>query len=96
MWCPPGFNIGPLLFIIYMNDISNASELLFSKMYTDDTSVQISGNDITYLVSSLNVELEFLSRWLKANKLYLNAQKTFLLFFHGARMRDHDLSEHLN
>ena len=49
-----------------MNHICNALVLLFSIRYADDTSVQISGNDritdITYLVVSLNVELELLSR----------------------------------
>ena len=91
MSCPPRFNIGPLLFIFYMNDICNALELLFSIMYAYDTTVQISGNDITYLVSSLNVELELLSRWFKANNLSRNAQSTFYLVFHRARIKAHDL-----
>ena len=68
-----------------MKDICNASELLFSILYADDTSVHISGNDITYLVSSINAELELLSRWFKANKLSLNVQKTFYLVFHRAK-----------
>ena len=89
---PQGSIFDPLLFIIYMNDICNASELLFSILYADDTSVQISGNDITYLVSSMNAELELLSKWFKANKLSLNAQKTFYLVFHRARIKDHELS----
>ena len=54
--------------------------------------MQIRGNDITYLVSSMNVELELLSRWFKTNKLSLNAQKTLHLVFHWARIKDHDLS----
>ena len=44
-----------------MNDICNASELLFSILYADDTSVKISGIYITYLVRSLNVELDLKS-----------------------------------
>ena len=89
---PQGSILGPLLFIIYMNYICNASELLFSILYADDTSVQISGNDITYLASSMNAELELLSRWFKANTLSLNAQKTYYLVFHLARIKYHGLS----
>ena len=57
---PQGSILGHLLFMIYMNDICNASELLFLILYANDTSVQISGKDITYLVRSLNVKLELL------------------------------------
>ena len=88
--------LGPLLCIIYMDDICNASEFLFSIMYADDRSVQISGNEITYLVSSLNVELELLSRWFKENRLSLNAQNAFYLVFHRARIKEHDLSIRIN
>ena len=38
--------LGPLLFIIYMNDICNVSELSYTIMYADDTSVIMSGNDL--------------------------------------------------
>ena len=69
MWCSTMFNIGTSTFIVCMSDIYNAPELLFSIMYANDTSVQIIGIDIIYLVSSLNVQLELLSSWLKTNKL---------------------------
>ena len=50
---------------------------LFTIMYADDTSVQLSGDDLDSLIRSLNVELQLLSTWLKANKLSLNTQKTW-------------------
>ena len=78
MWCPSRFIIGSSTFYyLYENDICNASQLLFSILYAEVISVQISGNNITYLVSSMNVELELLSRWFKDNILSLNAQNTF-------------------
>ena len=70
-----GSILGPLLFIIYMNDICIVSEMLFCILYADDTTVIIKDKDISILLQTLKVELEKLSTWLKANKLSLNAKK---------------------
>ena len=79
--------MGPLLFIIYMNDICNISNFLFDIMYADDTSVLLSGDDLNDLTCLLNKELELLFIWLKSNKLSLNTQNTFYLLFHRARIK---------
>ena len=84
---PQGSILCPLLFIIYMNDICNVSEMLFYILYADDTTVIIKDKDISILLQTLNVELEKLSIWLKANKLSLNAKKTYYLVFHRARIK---------
>ena len=67
-----GSILGHLLFIITMNDISNVLELLFAIMYADDTCLLINDNDFHILIKQLNIELQFLSGWLKSNKLTLN------------------------
>ena len=84
---PQGSILGPLLFIIYMNDICNVSTLLYTVLFADDTSVLMKGKNINSLIQQLNTELNLLSDWLRANKLSLNADKTFYLIFHRARLK---------
>ena len=70
-----------------MNDICNVSELLFTVLYADDTSVVIHGKDMLSIITTLNHELHTLSTWLKANKLSLNTDKTYYMIFHRARIK---------
>ena len=84
---PQGSVLGPLLFIISMNDIGNVSDFLYTILYADDTSVLLNGKDYITLVKLLTLELDKLSVWLKANKLSLNVQKTYYMVFHRARIK---------
>ena len=82
---PQGYILGPLFFIAYMNDIFHASKNLFNILYADDTSILLSGSDLQKLVREMNTELEFISEWLKANKLTLNIDNYYMVFHRGRR-----------
>ena len=65
---PQGSILGPLFFILYVNDLKNAS-ILDAILFADDTNLFISQNDPVYLINTLNRELSKLSTWFAANRL---------------------------
>ena len=83
---PQGSILGPLLFLIYINDMFKASKLVSSIMFADDTNFFMSHKNIKQMFSVMNEELEKFNIWFKANKLSLNVDKTkFTLFYKGSQ-----------
>jgi hypothetical protein len=78
---PQGSVLGPLLFLIYINDIANCSSLLHFILFADDTNLFFSHPDINHLRSTINSELDKLSDWFIANRLSLNIKKTNYIMF---------------
>ena len=55
---PQSSILGPLLFLLYINDIANVSDILFSLLFADDTSVFIQGDQLDDVANKMNIELK--------------------------------------
>lgn len=80
---PQGSILGPLLFIIYMNDISLVSKKAEVVLFADDTNIFFTGNDPYQLENNVVNELSLFSDWFIANKLSLNISKTNFIVFNN-------------
>ena len=83
---PQGSIIGPLLFLVYINDLPNCLNEGIPRMFADDTNISFSSNSLSDLEHLINFELQSLNRWLIANKLSLNIAKTEFMVI-GSRQR---------
>ena len=69
---PQGSILGPLLFILYINDIVNTTSLLELILFADDTTLLFSHQDIVSQNDIINNELQEICNWFQANKLSVN------------------------
>ena len=73
---PQGTILGPLLFLIYINDLPNCLTSCQPRMYADDTHITYADVDVNSIQLNLNHDLGNLNKWLISNKLTLNTAKT--------------------
>ena len=73
---PQGSNLGPILFLLYINDLPNSLKMSKPSMFADDTNLACIGRNSNEIEIKLNEELENVQRWLTANKLTFNDEKT--------------------
>ena len=73
---PQGSILGPLLFLVYINDIVRSSTKLKFLLYADDTTLFIQGNNLANISQTMNIELDKVHNWIISNELTLNTNKT--------------------
>ena len=78
---PQGSILGPLLFLLYINDLPLCSKTPNFILFADDTNILFSHSDPKVLESLINTELKIISNWFKLNKLSLNIKKTNYMIF---------------
>ena len=80
-----GSILGQLRFIVYVNDLYRASNILQPILFAEDTNLFCSGKHIKTLFETSNTELEKIAIWFQANKLSLNKSRTKFTLFHKSR-----------
>ena len=92
---PQGSILGPLLFLIYINDLSSIIDIATTRMYADDTNLTFTACNIPELQEQMSVDIQCLKNWLIANKLTLNVIKTEYMLV-GSRQRIATMTENMN
>ena len=82
---PQGSSLGPLLFLMYINDFRLCLEKTSCGHFADDTFIIYNSKKLKTIETVINTELKGVIKWLGLNKLSLNATKTELIFFHSRR-----------
>ena len=93
---PQGSILGPLLFILYINDIQNCSEIVSILLFADDTNILYSHSCLKTLNVTLQTEMNKIAEWLNLNKLSINTTKTKLVLFRSPNKKKYEMKLFIN
>ena len=83
---PQGSCLGPLLFILYLNDFETCLKFSKASLYADDREVSLTSNETGDLIQNFQSELENIPEWMRINKLSIHPEKTeFMVIDHPSR-----------
>ena len=85
---PQGSILGPLLFLLYINDFQFSSDLLDPIMFAEDTNLFYSNKDVNTAFLRVNGELQKINEWFISKKLSLNVKRSKYSFFHKPSKKD--------
>ena len=93
---PQGSVLGPLLFLIYINDLHNCIKYSRTYHFADDTNILCSDKSLYTLANKVNRDLKNLSQWLKANRLSYVKKTEFIIFRQKKKSLDHNAKFKVN
>ena len=91
---PQGSILGPLFFLLYINDMPDCLQNSNPSLYADDTVISASSHDFDELVAIINADLENIRKWMISNKLQVHPKKTKYTFIGSPYNLIHKISDH--